>query len=150
MIAGIVLVQFATTHDKSRTLPLALASLCFPLHFPPWYFFPPYYRVRVVDFEPLPALRFELDLRLCTVRRKEPHRHYQPSLQEVLAQIMLHVPQIRPNHLLGALPYFLHWCPLVPLPILERPPERQLAPALCSRLHRPVPELAGRRMRPSN
>src|SRR5262245_61018911 len=127
---GIVLVHFAAAHDKSRMLPLAFAGLCFPLRFPPWYFFPPCYRPCVVDFEPLPALPFEDDPRLCTVQRKEPHSHYQPPVQEVLAQITLHVPQIGPDHLLGTLPYFLHRCPLVPLPILERPPERQLALAL--------------------
>src|SRR5262245_55224757 len=73
----------------------------------------------LTDFEPLPARRFEDDRhRLRAVPRKEPHRHYQPPVDELLAQITSHEPQIRPDHLLGALPCLLELTPFVWVPTL--------------------------------
>src|SRR5262249_56914115 len=59
---------------------------------------------------------------LRAVGRKDRPRHYQPPVYELLAQITSHEPQIRPDHLLGALPCVLQRNPLVWVPNLERPP----------------------------
>src|SRR5262249_26167251 len=115
---GIELIQFATVHTKIPGLLLVRVRV------PPWDRFPPRYRRCVVDFEPLPARPFEDDPhRRGAAPQKDPHRHYQLPVHELLAQITLHEPQVRADHLLGALPCLLERNPFVWAPNFERPPE---------------------------
>src|SRR6516164_11682391 len=93
----------------------------------------------MVDLEPPPALTFEDDPCLGAVFRDKLHRCYQLPTTKGLLQFVSRV-RTGPNHLLSARPCRRERDPFVPVPNLERPPERQLGPALRLRLlHRRAP-----------